>query len=320
MALILIEGFDEGLFASKGWALTSGSTPTFQTGRFGGSSIETGYQRGAFKTFVANTNTLIIGLAAQPKQLSGLTFAKLGNAGVAMTGTGLLTLIRADTSAVIATSASPVWNAANIWRYLELKTSPTSGVSEVKVDGVVVLNGTVPSVASATTVTFPNLGVGVDAWIDDIYIVDTTTAINNNYLGDVRVQTYFPSADGANTAMTPSTGTTHYNLVDEASPNTTDYVSSATAGPKDTYLFPDLSANTGNVFGVEVTNYSRKDATGDAAIANVARVGGVDYTGESKVLSASWTGNSHTWEVNPATGSLWSPSEVNNAEFGVEAT
>lgn len=319
MALLLIEGFDEGMFASKDWLLTSSINPSFATGRFGGSSLQIGYLAGCYKTFVANTNTLILGFAVQPKQVVGITLAKFGNAGVAMTAAGLLTLIRADTSAVIATTTNPVWSAPNVWRYIELKTSPTSGVSEVRVDGVVVLNGTVPSVANATTVTFPNLSNPNDTWIDDIYIVDSTTAINNTYLGDVRVQTYFPSADGANTAMTPSTGTTHYSLVDEASPNTTDYVSSPTAGLKDTYQFPDLSANTGNVFGVAVTNYSHKDATGNAAIANVARVSGVDYAGTSKALSASWTGNTHTWEVNPATGLPWSPSEVNNAEFGVEA-
>ncbi len=45
-----------------------------------------------------------------------------------------------------------------------------------------------------------------------------------------------PSADGTYTAWTPKSGTTHYTMVDEASCNgTTDYVSTATVGARDSY-------------------------------------------------------------------------------------
>lgn len=49
--------------------------------------------------------------------------------------------------------------------------------------------------------------------------------------------TLLPTGEGTNLAWTPSTGTTHYTLVDESSCNgTTDYVSETTVGDRDSYV------------------------------------------------------------------------------------
>jgi hypothetical protein len=156
--------------------------------------------------------------------------------------------------------------------------------------------------------------------VDDLYVLDTTGTVNNDFLGDVRVQTLYPSADGTNTGFTPSTGTTHYTLVDEAAPNTTDLVSAANAGLKDSYGFQDLMGTTANVYGVQATSYAAKDNTGTVGVKNITRISGTQYTGPTAwYLSTTWTANRELWERNPATSGLWAPADVNAAEFGVES-
>lgn len=318
MALLLIEGFDDGLLASKGW--TNGGTSV--AGRITGNALSPRWLNpGVYYTFPATpASTIVIGFALQIfNYTSERMILTVGQARLRYKTNGYLALCRADNDAQLAITSAPHWPTDGIWRHVECKYNPATGVTTVRIDGAVVLTGTVLAGVTITNLLLGATG-SVEHSFDDLYILDTTGAVNNDFLGDVRVQTYLPSADGANTGMTPSTGTTHYTLVDEATPNTTDYVSTATAGVRDTYQFPDLSANTGNVFGVMATSYAHKDATGLAGIANVVRTGGTNYTGTSSSLSTGWMAASQTWETNPATGLPWTPAEVNSAEFGVEST
>jgi hypothetical protein len=178
----------------------------------------------------------------------------------------------------------------------------------------------VPSLASAPALLFVAQPSTIYTAVDDVYVLDTTGTVNNDFLGDVRVQTLYPSADGANTGFTPSTGTTHYTLVDEPTPNTTDLVSASGAGLKDSYGFQDLMATTANVYGVQATNYAAKDNTGAVGLKNIMRISGTQYTGPTAwYLSTTWTANRELWEKNPATSAPWAPADVNAAEFGVES-
>lgn len=317
MALLLVEGFDDGLLANKGW--TSNGTAT--TGRITGNALSPRWlSPGIYYTFPTTpASTIVMGFALQVfNYTSERTILSVGQTRLKYKTNGFLALCRVDTDAQLAITSSAHWPSDGVWRYIECKYNSSTGVTSVRIDGSVVLSGTVPAPAAVPNLLFGGTGA-LEHSIDDLYILDTAGTLNNDFLGDVRVQTYLPTADGANTGMTPSTGTTHYNLVDETTPNTTDYVSTTSTGVKDTYQFPDLSANTGNVFGVMTTNYAHKDSTGLAGIANVVRSGGTNYSGTSNSLSTGWTANSQTWETNPATGAVWSASEVNSAEFGVES-
>ena len=244
---------------------------------------------------------------------------KIGPATFGITINGSITLSNGAT--LVATSATVPFNVPNVWRYIECKYNMTTGACTVRSDGVVILTGTVATTASVTILNIGTNGSSSsNLLIDDMYILDATGAVNNDFLGDVKVQTLLPSADGSNSGLTPSTGTTHYNLVNEATPDTTSYVSSSNAGDKDTYAFQDLSANTASVYGLTITNYAHKDAAGAGGVANVVRVGATDYASTGQSLSSSWTANNDIVEINPATGTAWTASDVNNAEFGVQIT
>jgi hypothetical protein len=316
MALKFIEGFDDGMMSLHGW-----TTNSLGTGRFGGSAwscLATGHQ--TLNLAAPITGTIIVGFAMKHNTVSTDDCFSVGSLNLYITAGGALQLYNGGT--LLSTSTWAPWASNGTWRYVEVKYVMSTGAATVRVDGANILSGTVGTLASVSSLSWGITNNFSNSWliIDDVYILDTTGTVNNDFLGDVRVQTLYPTADGTYSQLTPSTGTTHATLVDEPTPNTTDYVSSTTAGQKDSYQFQDLDANTANVYGVEVANYSHKDAAGAAGFSNLVRIGSTDYTSTSQPLSTSWTPSRDILETNPATSAAWSANDVNNAEFGVETT
>lgn len=325
MALIFMEGFDDGLMPQKGWVGTwsPSNYPSLVTGRFGGKAMQEGYIVGVQRSYgTPPTGTVIVGCAVMPSvSTTAMTFLTHGMARLKVTVSGNLALCRSDTDAQVAISPSAVWPAGNIWRFVELKLIISTGVCEVRVDGVVVLSGTVPTAASVASLIFPNQSNGNYISIDDVYVLDTTGTTNNNYLGDVRVQTILPSSDGANLAMTPDSGTAHFSRVNEATPDTTSYVTSTSAGVKESYKYQQLTANTSSVYGVAVTTYASKDAPVAAGLATLVRLGVTDYVNaQSQMLSASWVAGTDLYQARPSDSAPWTPTDVNTAEFGVQTS
>ena len=324
MGLRFVEGFDDGAMFAKGWTnpWSANTAPVVGGGRFGGGALSCRYIYGGQFIFASPlAGTVTMGVAIRPDRNNQTgTICSFGIVRIKILPGGALGLYRSDNDAAVAVSGAAVWPSSNIWRYIETQIDLTTGVCKVRADGVEVVSGTLPVSTSINSVVFPNQpNGGVEFAIDDIYILDTTGTVNNNFLGDVRVQTLLPDADGSNVAMIPSTGTSHYNLVNEATPNTTNYVYTPTVGAKDSYQYQNLDGNTARVYGVQALAYARKDATGTINLRNITRIGSMDYSGKTTVpLSASWTIGKELWEQSPATSSSWSPNEVNDAEFGIE--
>lgn len=324
MTLLYIDGFDDGLIATKGWGPTSySSLPSISAGRFGGGAANRGSNWGFYRPYpTPPTGTTIVGVALCPTSLTQTyTLLTHGVARVKVVSGGAVALFRSDNDTQVAVSSGAIWTSPSTWRYVELKYTPTTGVCEVRVDGNVVTSGTVPTAASISSITFDATPGSVYCAVDDLYILDTTGTTNNTYLGDVRVQTLLPAADGTNLSMTPDSGTTHYNRVNEASPDTTSYVYSSSTGVKDSYKYQQLNANTASVYGVAVTSYTSKDAPGSANISTLVRLGGTDYiNGTAHPLSASWGTSTDIYGVRPSDSAPWTPTDVNGAEFGIQTS
>lgn len=159
---------------------------------------------------------------------------------------------------------------------------------------------------------------GLHYW-DDLYICDGTGSTNNDFLGDVRVQTLYPSSAGATSAFTSSSGGVNYTNVDETPANgDTDYNSSATVGATDTYGYTDIPASA-TVKGVQVNVIARKDDAGTRTIAPVVRHSGTDYVGTAQSAGAgTYSDLLQLYEQNPGTSAAWVATDVNNAEFGAK--
>ena len=335
MSIEYFDGFDAypdadfALFWNSEGGL--GAAVTASAGRFGASMRTLGGSTPSFaRRTVVSASRKVIGVAfrlnAAPNTTSGgiirllegttehvsvrfdATFTKLG---VYRNGT------------LLATGATNI--ATGTWYYLEFDVTihDTTGAYELR------LNGSTTPELSATNVDTRNAGTGVvnalDLWnpyatnsviidFDDLYI-DT-----NTFRGDVRCETLLPNGNGNSSVLVGSDGnsTDNYLLVDEAAQNgDTDYVTSGTAGDKDTYTYGNLTPTGGTVVGVKPILIARKDDAGVRTVASIARHSATEEDSAAVALTTSYLAIYDVRATKPG-GGAWSISDVNAAEFGVK--
>lgn len=224
------------------------------------------------------------------------------------------------TTTVIANPLHPF-----TWYYAELKMklSDTVGTVQLKIDGTTVMNlSGVDTKNGGTKTTYDRvlLNASQTARVDDYYLCNNAGAVNNDFLGDLVVETLLPSGNGNSSVLVGSDGNSvnNYLLVNETNPDTSSYVGSATSGDKDTYTFADLTHTSGTVLGVQIGTYAAKSDSGSRTFRPVTRSGGTDYPGSDLQLSTTYTTFLEMHETDPATSAAWSISGVNAAEFGFE--
>ena len=131
-----------------------------------------------------------------------------------------------------------------------------------------------------------------------------------------------PNAAGDLTNLTPSTGTTNWQLVDEVTPDdsgTYVYTSSKWA-TTDLYALQDVTPSTNEIQGIKV--YFRVQGNGTTGTAvPVISDGGTIYNGDTYTApSGSWTTYSYEWTVDPSTGSAWTETAINALQAGITLT
>jgi len=331
MTLLFCDGFDHvavGDVTSK-YNLVSLSGASIVTGRLSGNCLKIINNATLQKSFTA-TASFIVGFAMKldllPTSVVNLITVKDGaviHNGVAMLPSGQL-FVWKGTNATILTSVAPgPYLQASTWYYLEFKVtiadSIGAGTCKIAIDGVDALvvntaqdtrnagNDTCDSVIVSGPVLF--------TYIDDLYI-DNGTA----FLGDCKVQTFFPTGNGNanNFVGSDSNSTDNYLLVDEATPATADYVESATPNDVDLYNFDAISPAPTTIHGVQTNAYIERTDTGARTFADVCRSSGTNYPGDTKTPSGgSYNYQTQMRTANPA-GGAWDATGFNAAEFGVK--
>ena len=338
MALEFMDGFDHYngavLGARRKWDASSGGSGV--AGRFGG---------GAWDIWNADLNlrtgqlsalaTRTVGFAFKPDSFSTQVFFVLADGAstqldMRLTGSGAIQVTRAGTALGTTTNLL----VANAWVYIELQATidPTVGAFTLKVwSGVnpgiwlAMTSQNTRATANSSTNGLTFQAVSPHYYIDDVYILNPSGSVNNNFLGECRIFTSLPTGDntsatGTNKLWTPDAGTAHYTQVDDT-PNPDDdtsYVSSATAGQIDTYTYPAI-APTGPIAAVQVTLTDRKDDAGARSICAEYRGGGANYDGASTFTpSTSYLMHRQIWEADPATGAAWTVAGVNAGEYGAK--
>jgi hypothetical protein len=142
---------------------------------------------------------------------------------------------------------------------------------------------------------------------------------NTDMPNDLTIITRLPDGDGADSDLTPSTGSDHYALVDEVPPSLSDYVSGNAAGQKDTYTFAALGA-TGAVHAVQSVAVGQASIAGARALGMRSRIGGTPYVSAGQFVSSALDGTREIHPVSPATSTAWTVAEINGAEFGPQVT
>jgi hypothetical protein len=207
----------------------------------------------------------------------------------------------------------------------------SAGRAVIKVDGTAVVDFTGDTdgagVSTADRLRLGYLGTSATdyTYFSDIYICDDTGSYNNTYLGEIHSQLLLPNADGGVNDWTASTGD-RYACVDEASLSSTDYISSATSGYRQTFTYPDLTSDSiSTVLAVQLLPNSKKQTgtTDPRKMKTVVRASSTNYDGSTAYYTAANATLALQYydhmilESDPAATAAWTESSINASEFGL---
>lgn len=351
MALLYMDGFDQGDYAQRWTTAVSNSTypPVINLvpGRFGygqAISIEGGHSNftaGIAKSFVSATATIRFGVAVKLTEVPSEPFpiimipafaGSFGNIHLQGTVAGGLALILQSSiydmwqfttgNTTLATASEGL--SVGQWAYLEIEYLPAAnptGRFILRKNDIIILDYT-GNTRSSTSITKPDMIVLTGGFypaptihFDDFYLLDTSGSYNNAFKGDVEVRALAPNGNGNYSQFTGSDGNSvdNYDLVNDAT--YTDYVESSTVGQKDSYQLENLSGV--NVHAVQSVVRGAQTSGGMAAVRPFVRVGSTDYPGATQYLGQQNI-STNIYEVNPATSTPWTETDVNGTEVGIE--
>lgn len=219
--------------------------------------------------------------------------------------------------------------STGIWYFIELKfvSDGTAGSIEIYINGVQKLN-----LSSQDTLlnddSYSGLVLGNHNYLtdyetifDDVYICDTNGSYNNDFLGDIQVQVLEPNGNGNSSQFTGSDAdsTDNYLHLDETPDpdDDTSYVEDNTQNNKDTYAYENTTS-LDSVKAVNVKTIGKKTGVGGPDLKAVARHSTSETDSSALGLSVDYTCQPAIYETNPSTASVWTPSEVDAAEFGIK--
>jgi hypothetical protein len=148
------------------------------------------------------------------------------------------------------------------WHYVEAKVicNASTGNVIIKVDEKVKLeldNINTSNSSSDTAYSKVSVVVANQYRMDDFYIADGT-GFNNDFLGEKAVVGCLPIGDTDTIEWTPSTGTTHYDLVNEnPADGDTTYVSDYGIGYTDLYQY-SIDPNVTVISGIQINTISKQ--------------------------------------------------------------
>lgn len=342
MALRFMDGFDHYATADLGnkWEILTGNGTITAGGRNGTQGLhltslaigETG------KTFTTGNSTMVVGFAIKPAaHVSAQMIGQMRQAAVLFVTTNTASMVlNADNTisvylgnvppssgaTLLGTSVTPL--TVGVYQYLEWKFIFASlGSFAVRLNGTPILSGSTiqPAIPDKFVFTSASGAVtaGITADIDDFYVLDGTPT-KTDFLGDMRVVTLTPNANGdTNTwAFTGGGVTTNFEAVDETFPDgDTTYVSNGVVGNVDLYNYTNLSG-VFEIKGVQTDLYVRNDDVGTHSIAPVFKTGGTSFDSPTQTITNAYKYYTHARELNPFTGLDWTTADVNALQAGIK--
>lgn len=341
MTLLFTDGFDHynsADFAKKGWSVTNGS-PTINAsgGRFAAGCANLYYLDEL--TYYINTGgkRYTIGFAVKfntmPNSALRYFFRAYNDTG----GSYMHIWVSNDTHIEIWNNTVPgeIYNSgtgfytSGKWYYVEVQIefyNGASGFIGVKWDNVTLLSRTADNVWTGGSVLQffriigTSYGSGID--IDDVYILSEDGSINNDYLGESRVDTLWVSGSGNYSQMSPSAGNNE-DCVDETQQNgDSDYVTGDAEGEIDTYSYDDLSEEVENeiIRGISINTAAVRTDTYGVGLTPKLRINSTDYDQSEETLTDAYVIYQTVVELNPDDSEEWAFADINALESGMEVT
>ena len=324
MALLLVDGFDHYTDTTyAGMSVLSAGKSTFSPGRFGDGRYLSAVGGCNYAIPTTASNTLIMGIALKSHSGSGGWVLSIGSN--VITSSSMASAMRLTVDGTNYDSSTGLIYD-DIWNFVEVKTTfGSSGNIAVRLNGVPVpgisdLTGANTGTKPSYTRTDPGSWVS-GIYTDDYYVCDGTGSVNNDFLGDVRVETLKPNGSGSYTQWSRG-GTdsgTNWGQVDEDLADDADYVTTSGAGNKDLYSMSDLSTSIGGtVLGVQVNFRAKKSDSGTRGVCPVFMSGASEADGTTfGTIATDWMWFHDIREDKPG-GTGWTIGEVNSMEAGVK--
>jgi predicted RecA/RadA family phage recombinase len=218
------------------------------------------------------------------------------------------------------------------WYYVEFKltVSNTVGSFELRVNGRIEdSDNNIDTQGAASSnigsVFFEkNLGSAVsDLYYTDLYVCDQLGGVNNDFLGDIHVETIRPDADGTTNNWVPLNAGDNYVEVDETNQDgDTTYNTGSNAADLDLYGYAAIADSPNSIKGLQINSVIRREDGSTREVRDAIRSGAANYLGQGSVANTN-PGNSYTnyatcHDTNPDTAVAWTEAGINAAEFGID--
>lgn len=336
---LLIEGFDYYNTAGTGdggvltvWGYGGSGEYDIIAGRDGGQCLRlgdiTGGTRYLERFLPEDTNSSFsVGFAMRRGTDGGAMFFRLAggvtNAAHIELRTSGSTDIGVYAGGVLVGLIPTIFPISTDWFYVELvgTIAPAGGRLEVWVDDTKYIDFTGDTSSHASDHTYGRVllrcpdGGGSSNWFyfDDIYINKVATR-----LGEMRIDYHPVSADTAQKDMTPSTGATNYNLLDEIPVATADYVTGAATGDQDIYDLLDIAVDEYDIKAVQPVILAGKTDAGSRQIIVQGISGASEDANTVSLITAPNYRLLDPMDVDPATAAAWTFAGFNALQLGIE--
>lgn len=286
------------------------------------------------KSIVAANNEVIAGfglyLSALPASSSKICFQWLQGttpvASLIVTSAGALRLLIGGSSGTLVAQTDNII-AAGTFNHIEIRAlrDDVVGELEARVNGVQVAFIDNLDLGDNDIDGFqqivPANGSGVTTYIDDLTICDTTGTAINDFMGPVRVNTSFVSADTVEADWTKNTGTDGYALIDDIAPDgDATYLEADTIGEVSEFALSALPSETADIKGVYIPAMAR---LADAGIGNlqVSLVSNSEVSlGPNEPITTSYAYYGSVHELNPDGDIPWTKASLEAALLRIEKT
>lgn len=330
MALLFCDGFDTGDLSTR-WTLVGGPTATATT-RFSTGKASSFQSAGYIIKSITASSAVYLGFAYYATSISSFNGKFLSLFGDGGTTEHIMFTVSSTSPTIIikrgdGTVLGSYGIQATTWLYLEVYATiaDSGGVCQLRINGNQVISYTGDTKNGGTNTTIDTVRFGDPSggsvpgglpYIDDFYICNSTGSVNNSFLGDIRVLTVLPTAAGASTQFTPTSGA-NYTTVNDVPDVTTSYNASSTVGQRDTFTMADIGSQY-TVLGAQNSIHAWKSDAGTGNVKIVTRTGATNYYGSSLALGTSVGYYGEVREVNPATSAQWTYTDINGLETGYE--
>ena len=217
-------------------------------------------------------------------------------------------------STVLATASAPLpdyeWHHYKLYIYI----ADSFGRVKLDIDSINVIDftgDTKPSTATTTDRVFFG-AYGSKCYLDDLIIDDAQNWV------DVRFNGLIPNSD-VTTDWTPSTGSTHYTLVDEVPYDDADYLETNTDAQQEIYGLTDWTG-TNKTPQMTVTWVRALKTTADTQkLKLIVKSGATTDVGTAQDVYTTATYLNRIDETDPNTGVAWTDSGVDAMQIGYES-